>query len=354
MGRPVFASWLKRVRRLWHAYVCNNKACLMAKAKYRHLTQVQRCKIEALLSSGNTQRAIARQLGVAPSTVSREMSRNRVVGDAYVAECAQLMAVNRRHQASIQPRKVTRRHLDDIYDRMIAGDSLDVIAHRPTDPALKLSTAWLYTVIQRAVDAGDDDWTTLLLRKFRKRRGPRPSQAGVHLIPNRVDIAQRPSAVDGRKTFGHWEGDTIVGARHQGAIVTLVERKTRLLACRAVPRKTKTAVADAINQMMARFKDTVNTITFDNGGEFADHARIAAALDCKIYFAKPYHSWQRGSNENLNGELRRVDPKGQPLDDLDPSDLAANAADINARRRKILGYKTAAERFAHEHAVQLE
>ena len=326
----------------------------MAEAINRHLTLVQRCKIEAYLSSGWSQRAIANRLGVSPSTVSREIRRNGIAGVGYEARLAQLVAVKRRRDASARPRKVTPRHLDYIYDCLLAGQSPDVIAHCTTDPTVKLSTPWIYELLRREVQAGDDDWVSLLLRKFRKRPGPRPSHAGAHLIPARVDIDQRPVAVETRKSFGHWEGDTIIGARHRGAIVTLVERQTRFLVCRPVRRRTKTAVANAITAMMSPLKDAVNTITFDNGGEFADHARIAKTLNCQVYFAKPYHAWQRGTNENLNGELRRVYPKGEPLDDIDRTDLAAMTAAINARHRKILAYDTSAERFAQQRAVQLK
>lgn len=326
----------------------------MAKTTYHHLTQVQRCRIEAQLSSGASYRMIARKLQLAPSTVSREVRRNRQLTGRYDAEVAQRAAAERRQRASAQPRKVTDRHLDYIYDRLEAGHSPDVISHVTTHPQLKLSTAWIYELLSREVAAGDDDWTSLLLRKFRKRRGPRRGTAGVNLIANRVDIAARPAEVDTRQTFGHWEGDTIVGARHQGAIVTLVERRSRFLVCRPVRHKTKEAVAHAIIAMMRPLQDTVKTITFDNGGEFADHTRIAQQLTCHTFFAKPYHSWQRGTNEHLNGEVRRLHPKGEPLDDLTRADTAFVAHITNQRYRKILGYRTADQCFQHERAHQLE
>ncbi len=142
--------------------------------------------------------------------------------------------------------------------------------------------------------------------------------------------------------------------RHQGAVVTLVERKTRFFACYVVLRHTKTAVANAIIAMIRTMKDTVKTITFDNGGEFADHVRIAKALKCKVYFAEPYHSWERRTNENLNGELRRIHPKSEPLDHLTRADMAYAMNVINLRHRKILVYDHATERFEHERARQLE
>ena len=133
-----------------------------------------------------------------------------------------------------------------------------------------------------------------------------------------------------------------------------MERQTRLIKCRAVQRKTKRAVTRAIKVMMASLVDTVKTITFDNGGEFADHGHIAEYLECDVYFAKPYHSWQRGTNENLNGEVRRYYPKDEPLDRVERDELTKVEDQINARYRKKLDYANAAERFAQARIDQLE
>ena len=326
----------------------------MAEASNRHLTLVQRCKIEGFLSSGHSQRSIAGALGVAPSTISREIRRNRIPDVGYEAHLAHRTAVARRHRASAQPRKVTPRHLNYIYERLVADWSPDVIAHKTADPSLKLSTPWIYEPIDRDVQAGEDVWKPMLLRKYYKRRGPRKGGGAAHLIPARVDIDQRPAEVDTRETFGYWEGDTVMGADHRGAIVTLVERQTRLMKCCAIQRKTKPATAHAIIKMMQPLVDTVKTITFDNGGEFAAHGHIADQLKCDIYFTTPYHSWERGTVEHLNGELRRYYPKSEPLDRVERDELAKVEDQINARYRKKLDYHNAAERFAHERTLQRE
>lgn len=122
------------------------------------------------------------------------------------------------------------------------------------------------------------------------------------------------------------------------------------MTCVAVQRKTKRSVARAIVRMMRPIADMVKTITFDNGGEFADHAYIAQQLECAVYFAKPYNSWERGTNENLNGELRRHFPKGEPLDRVERDELAKVEDPINARYRKILDYDNATTRFSHKRA----
>ena len=183
----------------------------MAEASNRHLALVERCKIDALSSSGLSFRAICHELGLAHTTIAREVKRNHAPDGRFEAQAADAMAVKRRHHASSTPRKVTRQHLDHIYFRLLDDQSPDVIAHRTEDPAMKLSTTWIYELLAREVANGDDEWETLLHRKFRRRRRSRNGNGAAHLIPDRVDIDQRPAEVDTRKTFGHWEGDTVNG-----------------------------------------------------------------------------------------------------------------------------------------------
>ena len=318
---------------------------------YKHLTQVERCQIEAYLSSGDSMRSVARKIGRNVGTISREVKRNRnpAPDSNYEGASAHQQAVTRRSEASRVPRKVTPTHLDRIHDRLVEGHSPDVIANGlGLTGHLRLSTPWIYQLIDREVVNGDDDFKTLLWRKYRKRPSRFKASAGVHLIPDRVDIQDRPPEVETREQFGHWEGDTIVGAHHQGAIVTLLERRTRYLKCFAVNARTKDAVADGIIRMMGPLAATVRTITFDNGGEFAAHERIAAALDCDIFFARPYKSCERGANENANGLLRRHFPKGESLIDVDPDHLQWSEDILNAQRRKSLDFKTAQTCFEAE------
>lgn len=126
------------------------------------------------------------------------------------------------------------------------------------------------------------------------------------MIPDRIDISERPAVVEKRERLGDWEGDTVHG--QNAHIVTLVERKSRFTLVRRVLRKTKENVADATLELLEKVS-SVLTITLDNGGEFADHERISKAKGAKMYFVKPYASWQRGTNENTNGRIRRYWPK---------------------------------------------
>ena len=135
---------------------------------------------------------------------------------------------------------------------------------------------------------------------------------------------------------GHWEGDTVYG--QDSYLVTMVERVTKILLTCRVKNKTKKNVAKAIKKMLKPFKHLCHTITFDNGGEFAGHQQIAKYLGCKVYFAKPYHSWQRGLNENTNGLLRRFFPKGMAIKSLPEKEIEQAQLLINMRPRKALNY----------------
>lgn len=187
----------------------------------------------------------------------------------------------------------------------------------------------MYQLIHR------EGWKHLLARKGKpyKRRS---IDAGLHLIPERVDIDDRPAHVEENIEFGHWEGDTVYG--QDSYLVTLVERTSKLLLSCRVKRKTKHQVAQAITDLLKPYRSQCKTITFDNGGEFADHKLIAKCLDCDIYFAKPYQSWQRGLNENTNGLLRRFFPKEMKISLFSHHDINDAVFLINIRPRKSLGY----------------
>ncbi|MGF1807856.1 IS30 family transposase, partial [Aliivibrio sifiae] len=198
-----------------------------------------------------------------------------------------------------------------------------------------ISCSTIYNLTKR------EYWRTLLPRKgkiYKQRKG---TEAGAKLIPNRIDISQRPSIVNENAEIGHWEGDTVYG--QNGYLVTMVERVSKLLVTCRVRSKFKKAVTRGINRMMKPFKVLCKTITFDNGGEFAGHAKIAKHLNCDIYFAKPYHSWQRGLNENTNGLLRRFFPKGMAIGELAAKEIKQAEFLINSRPRKALNFLSPSE-----------
>jgi IS30 family transposase len=160
------------------------------------------------------------------------------------------------------------------------------------------------------------------------------------LVPNRLFIEDRPAIVDERKRIGDWEADTIIGKNHRQAIVSIVERKTGLTLIRKVERKTSKAVSQAMIGLLKPYKNKVRTITSDNGKEFAGHEEIAKTLKADFYFAHPYASWERGTNENTNGLIRQYFPKNRDFTTITQQEIDTAMERLNNRPRKRLGYQT--------------
>lgn len=181
-----------------------------------------------------------------------------------------------------------------------------------------------------------------------RHRGKRRTKYGLgrkHRIAGRVSIDHRPSIVEEKTRLGDFEIDTIIGKGRQGAIVTIVERKSMYLKLSIPCRKTSKLVANEIIRLLGPHKRNVHTITTDNGLEFAKHQSIAEKLKCDYYFCHPYSSWERGLNENINGLIRQYIPKGSSFEHLTKRDIKQIEDRLNHRPRKSLGWKTPYEVF---------
>src|SRR5215471_154713 len=191
---------------------------------------------------------------------------------------------------------------------------------------------------------GGDLWRSLRRRgtRYNKRAG---KNAGRGLIPNRSDISERPAIVARKTRLGDWEGDTVVSAGRKGGLLTLVERKTKLTKIAKLPRATARATQKAAVRRLKPIADFVHTITFDNGKEFATHQDIAHALKATIFFATPYHAWERGLNENTNGLIRDFFPKATDFSTIANAQVAKVERLLNARPRKSLGFRSPQEVF---------
>jgi transposase, IS30 family len=312
---------------------------------YLHLTCEQRCQIFALLKSGHTQAHIARQIGVDPSTISRELARNSGAS-GYRFGQAHEAASGRRHAASSTPRKMTPEVV------AVVEEKLTQEQWSPEQISGRLAQEGVATVSHESIyrhvwnDKKDGGNLYLHLRhsgkKYNKRKG---RNSGRGLIPNRVDIDRRPAIVATKSRIGDWEADTIIGARHQGAILSHVERKSKYTKLVSLPDKTADAVVQASARMLGPLANRIETITYDNGKEFAAHVEIAASLQANCYFAKPYHAWERGLNEHTNGLVRQYFPKGSDLSIVTNAEVQKVEDKLNSRPRKILGYKTPSEVF---------
>ena len=297
--------------------------------QHKQLTLKERYQIEAFCKLDFSARKMAKELGRSNKTISNEF--NGFCVNLYCAETAHQQMQIRRSQAA-KYTKCSTSIKEHVRSLLVFGLSPEQIAGRMKieKTANPLSCNTIYNLIKR------ERWHNLLARKgkpYKKRIGV---EAGVKLIPERVDISERPSCVDDKVEMGHWEGDTVYG--QDGYLVTLVERVSKLLVTCRVPNKTKKEVTRAINKLLKPFQGMCKTITFDNGGEFAGHKKVSKALGCDIYFAKPYHSWERGLNENTNGLLRRFFPKGMAIGSLSHKEIKKAEFLINMRPRKALDY----------------
>lgn len=300
------------------------------------------------------QTQIALRLGRSKSTISRELRRNRS-RNGYWAVAAHRKAQQRRSRrpwVGKLERPEVRRY---VRERLRQRWSPDEIAGRsrsdfPRDRRRQISHQTIYAWI-RTEDAKGRQWQRFLRRLGRKR--PEVEKRGK--IPAGVSIEGRPAVVDRRGRYGDWEGDTIVGANHRGGAVTLVERRSGFLLLGRVPNLRAATVRQVAAERYRSMPPALRkTLTLDNGKEFSEHDQLAAEASLKIYFAKPYCSWQRGTNENTNGLIRQFFPKGTDLAHI-PEHRFTKVQDLlNNRPRKRLGYQTPNEILASRLRVATE
>ena len=308
---------------------------------YKQLTQGARYQIYALKKTGHTNAEIATVIGCHKSTVGRELTRNRGKR-GYRPQQAHRFACERK-AAKIHYR-VSQHHWQVVNHLLQRDWSPEQISRRLAfEQHVFISPEWIYQHVYRDKRSGGTLYKHLRSQKKRRKRYGSYDRRG--LLPGRTFIDQRPDVVDARNRIGDWEGDTIIGKGHQGAIVTLTERKSGFLVMKKVIRKTAHEVHQAIVNGLVHYQDQVHTITSDNGKEFANHQKIAGDLDARFYFAHPYSSWERGTNENTNGLVRQYFPKNQELSKITNSQVDRAMTLINHRPRKRLDYRTPYEVF---------
>lgn len=320
---------------------------------YHHLTYEQRCQIEALLKSGISRSGCADQLGVHRSAITRELARNSG-GRGYRFKQAQGKTDERRRKAAKARNKMTpaliARIEADLTERQWSPEQIAGRLRLEGGPSV--SHERIYQHIRADKKAGGTLWKHLRHRGKPYNVGKKGKTAGRGLIPGRVDIDQRPAVVEQKSRIGDWEGDTIIGKAHKGAIASHVDRASKLTKLTLLPDKAAEGVVNACRSALLPLADFVHTITYDNGKEFARHQEISAMLDAKIYFAKPYHSWERGLNEHTNGLVRQYFPKGTDLAILTSDEVQAVEDKLNNRPRKTLGFRTPLEVFSSTVALR--
>jgi IS30 family transposase len=304
---------------------------------YSQLTQGLRYQIEILKKAGKNQKGIAELVNVSGSTICRELQRN-TGKRGYRPKQAQRKAETRRKLA-VKPLKMTLAVIDLIQAKLSINWSPEQISGwLKVEQDLFISHERIYQPIWADKLKGGFLYKTL--RHSGKKRKQYGSKDKRGQIRNRVSIDDRPMIVSEKTRLGDWEIDTVIGKNHQGALVTIVDRVSKLSLIKKVASKHADIVTEATITLLRPYLDKTLTITADNGKEFAGHEKIKAALDADIYFAHPYSSWERGLNENTNGLIRQYFSKGSSFENITDKDVDEVMEKLNHRPRKTLNYRT--------------
>ena len=328
----------------------------MQKSRKR-LTLEERIIIQTLLGENKSKSYIATQLNRSRSSITREVNNwIRKPSDKYDAHmahwCAKDDYLNKRNLDKINTHKRLKFF---VYKGLLSKHSPEQIAGRikeqfPNDPIMSISYEAIYQHIYRHRQSYlGKKLIKLLPYHHHKRREKRKFAKNRIRIKDQVSIDQRPKHVELRKEIGHWEGDLMIGVGQKSAIATVVERKTRYTFILKIDnRKSKTvtkAMAKALNSLPSHIR---KTMTYDNGIEMANHKWLTNNTGMDVYFAHPYSSWERGTNENTNGLIRRFFPKGTDFNNITLKQIKEVEYSLNSRPRKVLGYKTPAEKLSEE------
>jgi IS30 family transposase len=286
---------------------------------------------------------IASVLGCHRSTVGRELRRNRSVSDGrYRADKAQEKA-NGRRSRSRRNQQFTAADFARVDALLEQRWSPEQIAGRlAIEPGFSISHETIYRHVWHDKRSGGKLYTHLRCAQKRRRKGYGHYDSRGRLAGKR-HISERPPSVESRREFGHWEIDTVMGKGSKDCILSLVERKSGLVIIGKLTSRTTAAVNARALSIIGPRRDLFETITADNGTEFHDYAAIERCTSTMFYFATPYHSWERGTNENTNGLIRQYLPKGASMAALTQRQCNAIAHCLNTRPRKRLGYKTPLE-----------
>jgi len=312
---------------------------------YQQLTQEERYLIAGGLRLGRTLRELASELARAPNTVSREVGRNATTHDgAYRAEKAHSYAVARRKRSRRGP-QFSPAVLEQVDSALRSRWSPEqIVGTFRAEGRIVPSHETIYRRLRKdKLKGGTLYRCTRILSKFgRKHYRSRPTRG---ILLGKRHISERARVVERRGRLGDWEADTVMGTGSPHCLLTLVERRSGFVLIRKLKARTMAeatlGAAKVIGRMRLRFK----TITFDNGTEFHDYEQLERRYGVTCYFATPYHSWERGSNENANGLIRQYLPKGLCLKNTTQDDCNRIAASLNNRPRKRHGFRTPAALF---------
>lgn len=331
--------------------------------KYQHLSVHEREKIQEMLWNKESIRAIARELGRSPSSISREINKNIPLKRSYKPRLAQQRALGKRKERGRKLRLKSGFVRRYVVCGLKRGLSPEQIAGRLSFeyPALSISHEAIYQYIYSQIHRngygsmmlGYHDLRPYLKRRHKKRtkKGMRKGQRIWR--PKGLSIDERPCEVTTRRVVGHWEGDSVISRKSKVGLNTLVERKTGLVFITRIRNATAQETTNAVIRRLSILPNIFRkTLTVDNGTENAGHDVIKHELSTVCYSAHPYSSWERGTNENTNGLIRWYFPKGTDFAKVTDKEIATVEYCLNTRPRKRLGWKTPLEVFNESVALQ--
>src|SRR3989338_7211348 len=308
---------------------------------YHHLTYSQRCQILVLKERGESQATIAQSLKINRSTVCRELNRNSQDG-CYGHDQAHYRAQNRKKRGLSKANRYSAifSTIEEKIKWKWSPEQVSGWLKKENQGSISHETIYKYIWKNKKQGGG----LYLHLRHQGKKYNKRgKGTSGRGCIPGRIDIKERPVVVEEKSRIGDWELDTIIGGNHNGAIVSMVDRASKLTKLVKVSQKTAEEVGEAIVTALRPLR--VLTLTADNGKEFARHQMIRHELGATVYFSTPYHSWERGLNEHTNGLVRQYFPKGLKFEEITQEEVEAVEWVLNNRPRKILSFETPQEVF---------
>jgi len=304
---------------------------------YNQLTYEQRNEIRAYLKLGLKLVFIAHLIGVHKSTISRELKRNsgqRGYRPKQAQQKANLRKKNSRKNTRFT--EAVKQRVEFYIKQDWSPEQISGYLALAEDVHISHETIYQYIWADKRNGGSLYKHLRWSHKKRRKRYGNRDRRGQ---IKDRVSIDERPQVVDKKARIGDWEVDTIIGKNHQGALVTAVERKTMFTCMDHVQSKSAKMVTAALVQMLSPFKKQILTITVDNGKEFALHKKIAETLETNVYFAHPYHAWERGLNEHINGLVRQYFPKNYDFNNINKEEISFVQNRLNQRPRKSLKFE---------------
>lgn len=312
---------------------------------YSHLDKRERTLIKDWHNQAISLREMGRRLHRSHTTISRELKRNLWCGRHYYIRSAQEFYERRMKHRAQRYRLKTQTTRDYVHQKLHIGWTPELIAGRLR--ALHPDNYICHESIYQYIYMQAPGLIACLARKHKKRRPKYPYRRAGERIKNRVSIALRPNEADARETVGHWESDSVVGGDRQSGLNVIVERATRLVNISFMKHKTAKATKSAIVRRLSNHPEAlVKSITYDNGTENVLHHEINAKLGTQSFFCEPYHSWEKGSVEQVNGLIRRYLPKGTDFNDVTAAEINRIEKRLNNRPRKCLNYRTPYEMFS--------